>query len=161
MIREAKLQDAAAIAEIYNFYILNTHTTFETEAIDAEEMGKRILSVEKLQLPFLLYEMENRIHAYAYATEWKSRSAYKQTAETSIYMPMATQSQGIGTKLYTALIEILKNKNYHALIGGIALPNDKSIALHEKLGFEKVAHFKQVGYKFNQWIDVGYWELLL
>ncbi|BAX79424.1 phosphinothricin acetyltransferase [Labilibaculum antarcticum] len=77
------------------------------------------------------------------------------------FIHLDATGKGIGTKLYQELIERLTKLDLHVAIGGISLPNDESIALHEKFGFEKVAHFKEVGYKFNKWVDVGYWELIL
>jgi len=98
---------------------------------------------------------------YAYANKWKSRRAYKHSVESTIYIQSGELYKGIGTILYGELINRLKNLGFHSIIGGIAMPNEASINLHEKLGFEKVAHFKEVGFKFEKWIDVGYWELLL
>ncbi|HEX2935857.1 MAG TPA: GNAT family N-acetyltransferase, partial [Bacteroidales bacterium] len=68
--------------------------------------------------------------------------------------------RGIGRKLYTALLENARKQGIHVVIGGIALPNPESVILHEKMDFEKVAQFKEVGFKHNQWLDVGYWELM-
>jgi L-amino acid N-acyltransferase YncA len=78
-----------------------------------------------------------------------------------VYLKHDAVGMGIGMQLYTCLIEGLKAKGIHAVIGGIALPNERSQRLHEKLGFERVATFPEVGYKFDKWIDVGYWELKL
>jgi L-amino acid N-acyltransferase YncA len=63
--------------------------------------------------------------------------------------------------LYTALMDRLANLSYHTVIGGIALPNSASVALHEKVGFEKIAHFREVGWKMDRWVDMGYWELII
>ncbi|EGM68484.1 phosphinothricin N-acetyltransferase [Shewanella sp. HN-41] len=78
-----------------------------------------------------------------------------------MYLSQDAIGNGIGSRLYKALIERLRDLSIHSIIGGIALPNAASVALHEKLGFEKVAHFKEVGRKMNRWIDVGYWEMVL
>jgi L-amino acid N-acyltransferase YncA len=160
MIRDIQLTDAQAVAAIYNHYIQHTIVTFEEVSIEAQEMENRIRAVTA-KFPWLVYEKEGHIVGYAYASEWKTRSAYKHSVETTIYLKTGEESKGIGALLYTTLIEKLKNRNLHAIIGGISLPNVLSVKLHEKLGFEKVAHFKEVGYKFNQWIDVGYWELII
>ncbi len=101
------------------------------------------------------------MYGYAYASEWKSRCAYRYSVETTVYLHPDARGKGIGTLLYQELIRKLSKLELHAAIGGIALPNDASVALHEKIGFKKAAHFKQVGYKFNKWVDVGYWELIL
>jgi len=96
-----------------------------------------------------------------HASKWKGRCAYRFSVEATVYLKTGKLGKGIGTKLYTALLNDLRKRNIHAVIGGIALPNKESQYLHEKFGFKKVAHFTEVGYKFNKWIDVGYWELLL
>ncbi len=160
-IRHAIKGDAKAIAMLYNYYILNSTANFEEEAVSSEIMSQRISAVQQ-GYPWLVCESaEGQIFGYAYATAWKSRSGYRHTVEVSVYLNKDIQGQGIGTALYSKLLSLLKEMNIHAVIGGIALPNTVSIRLHEKFGFEKVAHFKEVGYKFDKWIDVGYWEKIL
>lgn len=98
---------------------------------------------------------------YAYASKWKGRCAYRFAVETSVYVDSSARGAGVGTVLYEALFAALGGRGIHAAIGGIALPNEASIALHERFGMKKVAHFEQVGFKFDRWIDVGYWQRLL
>ncbi len=160
MIRSVEPNDYTSIAKIYKHYILTSIATFEEEVISEGEMQKRILAKTKTY-PWFVYEDDNQILGYAYAGTWNPRAAYKQTAEVSIYLSETAVGKGVGSKLYRALIDLLKEQGYHTLIGGISLPNEASVNLHEKFGFEKVAHFKSVGYKFNKWIDVGYWQLML
>ena len=159
-IRPATTADAAAICEIYNHYVLTTTISFELEAVSTEEMAQRIVEVSAI-FPWLVYEENNELAGYAYLTNWRTRSSYRYSAESTVYLKENYRGKGIGAALYQALIEKSKALSLHSLIGGIALPNNASIALHEKLNFKKVAHFQQVGYKFNQWVDVGYWQLLL
>ena len=161
MIRIVKTNDSEAICKIYNHYIENTVVTFEESPVSPEVMRERIDVVMKESLPYLVFEKEGVVIGYAYGTKWKSRCAYKFTLESTIYLDIKATGKGSGTALYSALIEEIRKKGMHAIIGGIALPNAASTALHEKLGFSKTAHFKEVGYKFNKWVDVGYWELLL
>jgi len=160
MIRPVNIEDAREIAEIYNYYILNSCVTFEEIPVSIEEMSGRIQATHS-KFPWLVYEKDKEIIGYAYAIEWKLRSAYKHTAEISVYLKNETTKNGIGSLLYKELISQLTEMHIHAVIGGISLPNSISVALHEKFGFEKVAQFKEVGYKFKKWIDVGYWELLI
>jgi phosphinothricin acetyltransferase len=120
-----------------------------------------MLDVQQAGLPWLILEAEGRIRGYAYATRWRVRPAYRHSVESSVYLEQGAVGQGWGKQLYLALIELLREQELHLVIGGIALPNERSIALHEKLGFAKVAHFSEVGFKFGQWRDVGYWELRL
>jgi L-amino acid N-acyltransferase YncA len=160
MIRPVTPDDAAAIVDIYNHYIATTVISFEENAVTPDEMAGRIRDVTA-HLPWLVYEQDGRVTGYAYATKWRVRSAYRFSAETSVYVQAGQGGKGIGSALYKALLEDLRRREIHMAIGGIAQPNPASVALHESLGFEKVAHFRQVGRKFDQWVDVGYWELRL
>lgn len=157
--RKVTIEDAAQIAEIYNYYIENTHHTFETEPIGSIEMQKRINETIE-NYPFFVCGEGGEIFGYAYAAPYKSRCAYKSSAEVSVYVKNNLRQKGVGRMLYEKLFEELLQTDVHAIIAGIALPNEASIKLHEKFGFEKVAHFREVGFKSNRWIDVGYWELI-
>lgn len=161
MLRAATPADAAAIAAIYNHYVLNTIITFEEDAVSEEEMKARITEVLDAGRPWFVWEENGRVLGYAYASGWKSRCAYRYAVESSIYLDQSATGRGLGRRLYVALIDALRARKIHCIIGGIALPNPASVALSEKLGFQKIGHFKEVGWKFNQWIDVGYWELML
>lgn len=160
-IRSARESDAAAIVSIYNPYVLDTCITFETETVRASEMSKRISDTLDASLPWLVAEQANRVVGYAYAAKWRSRDAYRYSVESTVYLDSTHLGQGIGVRLCTALIEATRACGMHAVIGGIALPNTASVGLHERLGFKKVAHFEQVGFKMDRWVDVGYWQLLL
>ena len=160
-IRIATASDADRIAEIYNHYIANTVVTFEEEPVAGDEMRRRMDDVFAAALPWLVAESGGRVVGYAYATKWKARSAYRFSVETTVYLADGLGKFGLGSRLYDELFRLLKEKGIHAAIGGIALPNDASVALHEKFGMRKVAHFDEVGFKFGKWVDVGYWELIL
>ncbi len=160
MIRSATAADAAAITAIYNHYILHTPVTFEEEAITAEEMAGRMAEVQQAYNWFVA-EQDGKVLGYAYAGKWKSRCAYRYTVESTVYLDKDAVGRGLGTQLYRVLLADLRQRRIHNVIGGIALPNAGSVALHEKLGFQKIGQFKEVGWKFDQWIDVGYWELIL
>lgn len=161
MIRAAGPADAAAIADIYNHYVTNTIVTFEEEPVATDEMARRMEEVRSASLPWLAAEERGRIVGYAYATRWRTRSGYRFSAEITVYLGPGQGGRGIGSRLYRELFPLLQTHGVHAVMGGIALPNDASVALHEKLGLRKVAHFEQVGFKFGRWIDVGYWQGLL
>ncbi len=158
-IRRANSDNAGQIAEIYNFYILNTHHTFETEPLSAEEMRERVAEICE-NYPYLVAEENGEILGYVYATQFKLRQAYKHSVEASIYVKNQAKQKGIGSKLYEKLLAELAETDVHAIMAGISLPNDASVKFHEKLGYEKVAHFKEVGYKLGRWVDVGFWEML-
>lgn len=159
-VRAASVEDAEAICHIYNHYVCNTHISFEEQVVSPAEMSRRILDVSE-NLPWLLQENDGVIEGYAYATKWRVRSAYRFSVEVSVYLLPEARGQGVGSNLYERLLEQLGKLGVHAVIGGIALPNDASIKLHEKLGFKKVAHFERVGYKKERWVDVGYWQKML
>lgn len=160
MIRKANLSDASDICTIYNKYIEGTSITFEEEPVTEDEIRSRIKEITRHH-PWLVYEKDGKVTGYTYASRWKERSAYRYAVETGIYINESYTGQGIGTELKGALIAKLKEQSIHSIISGIALPNPASIALCEKFGFEKIAHFKEVGFKMDKWIDVGYWQLIL
>lgn len=160
-LRDATLDDASAIATIYNHYVLTTTISFEEAPATHADIRQRIAGVRDAGLPWLVATLDGKVVAYAYATKWRVRPAYRFSVESSVYVAHGRARCGLGRALYQALLERLRNAGIHLVVGGIALPNDASIALHEKLKFEKVAHFSEVGFKFDRWIDVGYWQLRL
>ena len=160
-IRAAVERDAPAIAALHNHYVQRSTATFEESSVSVSDMASRILAVLSVPLPWLIAERENALVGYTYASKWRTRSGYRFSVEVSVYVDPKCSGEGVGSMLYRALLERLREANVHAVMGGIALPNDASIALHEKFGFTKVAHFRDVGFKFGQWIDVGYWHTLL
>lgn len=161
MIRDAIKGDSEAIAQIYNHYIENTAISFEEKPVSGSDIQHRIENVQGAGLPWLVAVEEGGVVGYAYATQWKERSAYRFSVEVSVYLSNLMQGRGLGAKLYETLFSKLNESGLHTVIGGITLPNPASVALHEKMGMKKVAHFEKVGFKFNQWHDVGYWQLNL
>ncbi len=159
IIRKVELSDASQIADIYNYYILNTHHTFETEALTSKEMEDRISELIGKH-PYLVAEIDGEIQGYIYAAQFKLIQAYRYAVEASIYVRNQQKQRGIGSGLYNKFLDELEETEVHAIIAGISLPNDASVGFHEKLGYEKVAHFKEVGYKLGRWVDVGFWERL-
>jgi len=157
-IRFVRKEDAKSIIKIYNYYVLNTEISFEEEAVSEEVMSERIN--EKIKMfPWIVYEEKGILLGYAYVGKWKERSAYRHTVEDTIYVKESERGKGIGQKLFEGILEeIYKDREVHVIMGVIALPNKSSVKIHERNGFIKAAHFKEVGYKNNKWIDVGYWE---
>jgi L-amino acid N-acyltransferase YncA len=160
-IRSATADDAEAVAEIYNHYITKTVVSFEEQPLSASEVSQRMQGVWGAALPWLVAEVDGQVAGYAYANKWNGRCAYKLSTEITVYLAPPHGGRGLGSRLYERLFAILREQGMHAVIAGIALPNEASVALHEKFGLEKVAHFKEVGHKFDRWIDVGYWQRIL
>ncbi|MEX2962923.1 N-acetyltransferase family protein [Microbulbifer sp. TYP-18] len=159
VIRDATSSDSGMIAEIYNDYILNTAITFEEKRVSSAEINDRLGRVQGSGLPWIVAIENSAVLGYAYAVKWKDRSAYRFAAEMTVYLAADAQGKGIGTSLYKELLTRLRDNDIQTVIGGVTLPNPASIALHEKVGMKKVAHFEKVGFKFNRWHDVGYWQL--
>lgn len=161
-IRAATPADAAQIAEIYNHFVLTSTITFEEQPVTVTEMALRIGEIETNGLPWwVAVSGGGRIMGFAYANKWKTRAAYRFSTEVTVYVRDGLGRSGIGSRLYAELFAALKARGVHAVIGGVALPNEASLRLHQKLGFEQVAHFREVGFKFDRWIDVTYWQRIL
>lgn len=160
LIRPCAADDIDAVCAIYNHYIENTVITFEEIPLSVEQMRGRIEGYMQL-FPWLVCEDAGEIIGYAYASKWKDRSAYKHTAEVTVYLHHKHVGKGVGRALYQELIDQLAARKMHVLLACIAVPNAASEKLHEHFGFNKVAHFTEVGFKFNRWLDVGYWQKLL
>ena len=152
--------DEAAIVEIYNHYISHTTITFEEVPLSALEMRQRIEACTQ-RYPWLVCESGGQLVGYAYATAWKARAAYRHTAESTVYVREGFGGQGVGKALYRSLLPLLKDAGCHMVLACIAMPNEASVGLHEHLGFSQVAHYREVGRKFDQWLDVGDWQLCL
>lgn len=160
-IRPASRADAARICAIYNYYVNGTTISFEETPVDAAGMAERIDDIIAAGLPWLVLTEGDAIIGYAYATKWRARPAYRHSVESSIYLDPAMAGHGHGLRLYSQLLGDLRARQLHTVIAGIAQPNERSIRLHERLGFAKVAHFAEVGFKLGQWVDVAYWQLRL
>jgi L-amino acid N-acyltransferase YncA len=158
-IRQCGDADVPRICDIYNHYVRATVVTFEETPIGEAQMTQRIAVVRE-RFPWLVIEQRGAIAGFAYAALWKARSAYRFVVESTIYMAPECVGRGLGLDLYRALLAALPQCDVHSVVGCIALPNAASVALHEKLGFKEVGRFEEVGWKFERWVDVGYWELL-
>jgi phosphinothricin acetyltransferase len=161
MIRPVEASDASAIAGIYNHYIDHTIITFELDPIDAAEIESRIERVTSAGFPWIVFvdPDSNQLVGYAYAGPWRTRTAYRFVVESAIYLRNGSEGQGIGKQLYAELFEQLRMKEYRSVIAGISLPNEASVAAHRSMGFRKAGFFEKVGYKFDRWIDVEFWQL--
>lgn len=161
MIRPVTTDDAQSIAEVYNHYVMNTIITFEEDPVSSNEVASRIEMTLNSGLPWLVDEIDGQIAGYANASYWRKRVAYRYTVESAVYVSEAQVGNGIGSRLYAVLLDSLRSADIHTVVGGISLPNPASIRLHEKFGFKKVSEYAQVGRKFEKWIDIGFWQLML
>jgi phosphinothricin acetyltransferase len=159
-LRDASAADADAITAIYNHYVATTTISMENDPVSSDDMASRIAGIQDAGLPWLVLVEDGRLCGYAYASQWRARPGYRHAVESSVYIDPALRGRGHGLALYRALLARLDGR-FHTVIGGIALPNAASIALHERLGFRQVACFHEVGHKFGGWVDVGYWQLTL
>ena len=155
-LRAADPGDADAIAAIYAPYVSGSTVSFETAAPSVDEMAARITGAGLH--PWLVAEETGTILGYAYAAPFRARPAYRYTVETSVYLAESAQGQGLGRRLYAALLELLEEQGFAQAIAAITLPNPASVALHERLGFEPAGRYRDVGYKMGGWHSVGLWQ---
>ena len=152
--------DAAAILGIYAPYIISTAYTFETEVPSLEAFEQRIINCLETW-PWIVCEIDGTVAGYAYAAKHRERAAYQWCVESSVYVHDSFQKKGIAKLLYDSLFEILKLQGFINVYAGITLPNDKSVAFHEKYGFTKFAEYNNIGYKLGKWNTVSWWQLQL
>lgn len=160
MIRYVRPDDARAICEIYNGYILNTNVTFETEALSVNEMRNRIEEIS-LKFPYFVHEGDNGVDGYCYVHQLGERAAYEGSVEISIYLSPCSTGKGIGSKLFGHMLEECRRRGYRAVFSLIAEGNEASKAISRKFGFEKVGCLRSAGLKFGKLLDLVYYELLL
>jgi len=164
-IRAVSIDDAAAIQTLYAPFVTDTIISFETVAPTVEEMAARIQKGEG-KFPWLVYVSDgasdrSEMAGYVYGSTHRERAAYQWSVDVSVYVHPAYQRRNIGRGLYTALFELLRAQGYVNAYAGISLPNPGSVGIHTALGFEPVGVYREVGYKFGGWHDVGWWGLRL
>lgn len=155
-IRMAAPEDGQELAEIYAQY-LDTPITFECVCPTAEEFSDRIRDISA-QYPYLVCEEEGKAVGYAYAHRQMERAAYGWNAELSVYLERGAVSRGLGSRLYGALLELLKMQRVRNVYGGVTLPNEKSQRLHIGMGFRLLGVYHHTGYKCGAWHDVAWFE---
>ncbi len=158
-IRIASPADAHAVAAIYAPIVRDTAISFETEPPDAQEMARRI-EATLVGHPWLTAEAQDgTVDGYAYASRHRERGAYRWSVDVTVYLAPSARGQGLGRRLYGALLPLLVRQGFRSAFAGIALPNDASVALHEAVGFRPAGVYRDVGYKLGAWRDVGWWGL--
>jgi phosphinothricin acetyltransferase len=128
--------------------------------LELKEIGRRIANADE-ESPWLVLLEDNQLVGFACAVPWKLRAAYRFSRETSIYLQQDKFGKGRGARLYQQLIDEIRKTPIHVLIAGIAQPNPGSVALHEKMGFREIGQFRELGNKFDNFIDIAYWQLTL
>ena len=158
MLRLATPEDAAAIAAIYAPYVRETAISFEVEPPGVEEMRRRLTS-GVARFPWLVaVDSSDRVAGFAFGGEHRSRAAYGWSVDVTIYLDRTAHRRGLGRRLYGALFEILRAQGFVTAFAGIALPNPASVALHERCGFEHLGTMREVGRKFDRWVDTTWWQ---
>jgi phosphinothricin acetyltransferase len=160
VIRPFSTPDIPPANALTNHYIQHTPIHFATRPATDAEFGDSWLHGRD-KFPWFTATIDGRFAGYAKAYTWRTRAAYDTTAEVGLYVHPDFHRRGVGRALYAALIADARRRGFHTLVAGIALPNDSSVKLHEACGFVHTGTFREVGRKFDQWHDVGFWQLML
>ena len=158
-VRAATEQDLGQLNDIYNRYVVETHFTFDIEPMTTEgrhEWFGHYGSTGRYRV--VVGVSDGSVIGYACSSRYRPKPGYETSVETSIYLAPDAVGRGIGTRLYEDLFKSLQGEDVHRAYAGIALPNQASIALHERFGFKRVAHFTEQGRKFDRYWDVGWYE---
>jgi L-amino acid N-acyltransferase len=159
-IRLAGVDDLAAINDIYNHYVFHSTCTYQ-ETAEPMEARQKWFAGHGTRHPVTVAEMNGKVVGWGSLSPYHARSAYRNTVENSVYIHHEFHRRGIGSIVLKDLIERSRAIGHRAIIAGIDAEQTGSVRLHEKFGFEKVGHMKQLGFKFGRWLDVIYMELLV
>lgn len=160
LVRPATEADVDAIGTIYAHHVRTGHATFELEPPAAERWLAKLASDHPGD--HLLVAVDDRdLLGYAYSSAYRDRAAYTNTREVAVYLAPDATGRGVGRALYDVLLAELERAGVHTALAVIALPNDASEALHRACGFEPLGVMREVGRKFDRWIDVGWWQRML
>jgi phosphinothricin acetyltransferase len=160
-IRPAIDDDLSDIAAIYNHEVETSTVTFDLEPPDLAYWHERLTGKHSGDHLLVAVDGDNDVVGYSYSWSYRPRPAYNTTRETSVYLDPSVRGRGISKRLYVALLDVLVASGVHTAVALVALPNDASIRLHESCGFEHVGTMREVGHKFDQWIDVAWYQKLL
>ena len=160
-LREATPADLPQLLAIYNDIILHTTAVYDYEPHTMEMREAWFKTKQEQGFPVFVAEEDNRIAGFSSIGPFRAWAAYKYSVENSVYVAAAERGKGIGKLLIPPLINAAKELKLHTIIAGIDASNDASIRLHRYFGFEEVAHFKQVGWKFDRWLDLKFLQLIV
>lgn len=156
-LRDAKRSDAMAVADIFNYYVLNTSVSLELTPFAPEDMAERIVNVQAEGYPFVVLEDEGKIVGFYFLTRWNYRKGFRSTAEMVIYVRKNMRGKGLAAQMMEHMFDIVKDKNYHMLVASVTMPSDGSIGVLKKYGFSKAAELPQFGRKFDEWKNIELW----
>ena len=159
-VRDGVASDAEGCRAIYAPFVTETWVSFEEEVPSVREMRRRIEGYGESH-GFVVAEIDGAIAGYAYGSPHRLREAYRYSCDVAIYIDPVHAGEGVGRAIYDTFLPRLAERGMHAAFAGIALPNDASIALHEAAGFTKIGVYREVGFKFGEWRDVGWWQKVL
>jgi L-amino acid N-acyltransferase len=160
-VRHATLADAPALLEIYNDAILNTTAVYSFDPVTLENRIEWLEGKARDGWPVFVAEDADQVVGFSSYGSFRAWPAYLHTVENSVYVHPASRGRGVGKLLIPPLLEAARDQKMHAFIAGIDATNEASRRLHAHFGFEQVAHFKEVGFKFGRWLDLTFMELLL
>ena len=161
IIRRATENDLRPMLDIYNEIIMNTTAVFQYDLHTLEQRKEWFAQKEKENYPVFVAEEDNMVVGFSTFGQFRNWQAYKYSVENSVYVKADCRGKGIGKLLLQPLIDAAKERQLHTIIAGIVADNEASIALHKQFGFVEVAHFKEVGYKFDSWLDLKFLQLIL
>lgn len=160
LIRRATLHDLPAILDIYNHYVEHDVVTFDVDPVTVDERRDWLASFDD-EHPCFVCDIDGRVAGYAYYAPLRPRAGYEHSKETTVYVSHTRHGHGIGSALYSALIEHARARGVHTLVGVLGGDNPASAALHEKFGFEPVGQLKEVGFKLGRYVDTYYYQKVL
>ncbi len=160
-IRNANDNDLVQLLDIYNDIILHTTAVYQYELHTLQMRNEWFMMKQQQGFPVFVAEEDDRIAGFSTIGTFRQWQAYKYSVENSVYVAAYQRGKGIGKLLLKPLIDAARNMDMHTIIAGIDATNEISLRLHKNFGFEEVAHFKQVGYKFNRWLDLKFLQLIL
>lgn len=161
MLRQARLEDLPEILAIFNFHIEHTTVIYHYKTKSLTEMQAWFNEKKQSNFPVLVTEENGKVTGYGTYGQFRPHEAYQYCVEHSVYVSPKWQGKGIGKQLILELIAIAKKENYHTMVAGIDAENKFSIEFHKKLGFTQVGYLKEVGHKFERWLDLVFLQLIL
>ena len=161
VIRDAETKDVSRILEIVNYEILHSTVIYEYKERILEQQLEWFEQKQADGLPVIVAEVSGRVVGFGTYGTFRTRPAYQFSVEHSVYVSHESRTNGVGKQLLTKLIELAKENGFHVMVAGVDSSNQQSFAFHKKFGFKEVGTFKEVGFKFDKWLDIRFLQLIL